>query len=177
MLPIASEVTGTAGWWGSVFALSASATLFASLLFGYAFLWTVAPDWPPPVRVARAPFELVLALGGAAIAVVAMRRGRWAAALAGQVAIVAAMILLVTLRLPGPATHAYAATGATVAAYAIFHAGLAAIMLAFLLARIRAGFVGGVRQVEPRIVRLWSDHAAGSGIVAALVVALPGWFA
>lgn len=177
MLPIASEVTGTTGWWGSVFALSASATLFASLLFGYAFLWTVAPDWPPPVRIARAPFELVLALAGAGVAAIMVRRGAWMAALGGQVAIVVALLLLIVLRLPAPTTHAYAATGATVACYAIFHAGLAAVMLAFVRARIKAGFVGGARQVEPRIMRLWSDHAAGSGVVAALVVALPGWFA
>ena len=50
-------------------------------------------------------------------------------------------------------------------------------MLAFLRMRIAAGFVGGGRQGEPRIVRLWNDHAAGAGIVAALVVALPGWLA
>ncbi|MGN5375593.1 cytochrome c oxidase subunit I [Sphingomonas hankookensis] len=177
MLPIAGETRGTTGWWGSVFALTASGTLFASLLFGYAFLWTVAPDWPPPQRIARAPLELVLAIAGAGVAVVAARRGQWAAALAGQGAIVAAMVLLIVLRLPVPTSHAYAATSATVAAYAIFHAGLAMLMLAFLRVRITAGFVGGQRQGEPRIVRLWSDHAAGAGLVAALVVALPGWFA
>ncbi|MDJ0278129.1 cytochrome c oxidase subunit I [Sphingomonas sp. 2R-10] len=177
MLPIAGESGGTTGWWGSVFALTASGTLFASLLFGYAFLWTVAPDWPPRQLIARAPFELALAIAGALVAVVAARRGQWLAALAGQGAIVAAMVLLIVLRLPSPTSHAYAATGATVAAYAIFHAALAVWMLAFLRARIAAGFVGGRRQGEPRIVRLWSDHAAGAGIVAALVVALPGWFA
>lgn len=160
-----------------MFALSASATLFASLLFGYAFLWTVAPDWPPPVLVAHAPFELGLAIAGAVVAVAAVRRGQWVAALTGQAAILVALTLLIALRLPVPTSHAYAATGAAVAGYAIFHAVLAVLMLAFLRARIAAGFVGGARQSEPGIVRLWSDYAAGAGIVAALVVALPGWLA
>jgi cytochrome c oxidase subunit I+III len=47
MLPYASETARPPGWWGSVFLLIADATFFGSLLFGYAFLWTVAPNWPP----------------------------------------------------------------------------------------------------------------------------------
>jgi cytochrome c oxidase subunit I+III len=90
---------------------------------------------------------------------------------------VIALAVLIGLRLPAPTSHAYAATGAAVAAYGIFHAALAGLMLAFVRARVAAGFVGGARQGEWRIVRLWSDHAAGAGVVAALVVALPGWLA
>ena len=39
------------GWWGMLFAIVADGTLYAALLFGYLFLWTVAPAWPPPVYV------------------------------------------------------------------------------------------------------------------------------
>ncbi len=182
-LPLSTEAPGTTGWWGSVFALAASATLFASLLFGYAFLWTVAPDWPPPQLIARTLLEPALALLGAVLAIVGVRRagphGRTALAVAagGQIALVVALVLLVVLRLPSPASHAYAATGAVVAAYAIFHAALAATMLGFARARIASGHIGGARLGELRIVRLWSDHAAGAGVVATLVLALPGWIA
>ena len=48
MLPFASETDDPPGWWGSVFLLIANATFFGCLFFGYAFLWTVAPNWPPP---------------------------------------------------------------------------------------------------------------------------------
>lgn len=180
VLSIAAERHGTVGWWGSILALAASATLFGSLLFGYAFLWTVAPDWPPPELIARTLGEPVLAIGGALVAAWGARRGGrggMALAGAGQVAIVVALALLVALRLPAPTGHAYAATGAAVAAYGIFHAGLAAVMLWFVRARIAAGYIGGRRIGELKIVRLWSDHAAGAGIVAALVIAVPGWIA
>jgi cytochrome c oxidase subunit I+III len=127
--------------------------------------------------------EPALALLGAVLAIAAVRRagpdGRTALAVAagGQIALVVALVLLVVLRLPSPASHAYAATGAVVAAYAIFHATLAATMLAFARARIGSGHIGGARLGELRIVRLWSDHAAGAGVVATLVLALPGWIA
>lgn len=176
-LPTAFEAAGTVGWWGSVFALAASATLFASLLFGYAFLWTIAPNWPPPELVAPTLWQPVLALAGAGTAWIALRRGAVALALAGQGALVAALVGLVAFAMPAPTGHAYAATGAAVIAYALFHAVLAVLMIAFLRARVAAGYVAGARQGERRIVRLWSDHAAGAGAVAALLIALPGWLA
>jgi len=178
-LPTAYEASGTTGWWGSIFALIASATLFTSLLFGYAFLWTVAPNWPPPDVISPTWWQPMLALAGAGAALAAMRRDAAAPALAlaGQVALLAALVGLLAFALPAPTTHAYAATSAAVAAYALFHVGIAVLMLAFLRARIRAGYVGGARRNEPRIVRLWNDHAAGAGVVAMLVLAIPGWLA
>ncbi|MHA6723911.1 cytochrome c oxidase subunit I [Sphingomonas sp. RS2018] len=176
-LPVAAEADGTTGWWGSVFALAASTTLFASLLFGYAFLWTVAPNWPPPALIAPMLWQPVLALAGAGVSALAIRRGAVGAAIGGQVAIVLALIGTVAMALPSPTGHAYAATGAAVAGYGLFHAALATIMLAFLRSRIASGHVGGARQGERRIVRLWSDHAAGSAAVVMLVLVLPGWLA
>ncbi|MGE7204275.1 cytochrome c oxidase subunit I [Sphingomonas sp. NPDC019816] len=175
-LPTSFEATRTTGWWGSVFALSASATLFASLLFGYAFLWTIAPNWPPPALIAPSLVAPLLALAGAAVAFHAGRGGRGMRGLVGQVTIIAALGWLLT-GAPDPASHAYAATSAMLAAYAIFHAGLAAIMYAFLLARARHGFHSPARGGEARIIRLWSDHAAGVGASVAILLVLPGWFA
>jgi cytochrome c oxidase subunit I+III len=180
-LPIAAETHGTTGWWGSVFALAASTTLFASLLFGYAFLWTVAPDWPPPRIVARTILEPLLALVGAAVALLTLRRAidrqSLLAATLGQAALLVALALLIALRLPPPASHAYAATGAAVAAYGIFHAGLAALILLFVRTQIARGRIGGARQGALRIAKLWSDHGAIAGLLALMVVALPGWLA
>ncbi|MFN3677291.1 MAG: cytochrome c oxidase subunit I [Sphingomonas pseudosanguinis] len=175
-LPTSFEAPRTTGWWGSVFALAASATLFASLLFGYAFLWTIAPNWPPPALIPPSLVVPLLAIAGAAAAGIAVRAGRMPAVLGGHLAIIAALILLLTTA-PGPSTHAYAATSAALAAYGLFHAGLAAIMTGFVMARAKAGFHSAARATEPRILRLWSDHGAGAGAFIALLLVLPGWFA
>jgi len=52
MAPIHREAAGAPGWWGSASLLVADGTALASLLFGYAFLWVIAPNWPPPERIA-----------------------------------------------------------------------------------------------------------------------------
>ena len=175
-LPTSFEAQRTTGWWGSVFALAASATLFASLLFGYGFLWTIAPNWPPPALIPPSLIVPLLAIGGAATAMIASRAGRMPIALAGHLAIIGALILLLASA-PSPSSHAYAATSAALAAYGIFHAGLAAVMAAFLMARAKAGFHSAARAGEPRIMRLWSDHGAGAGAFVAVLLVVPGWFA
>ncbi|KQM13121.1 cytochrome B [Sphingomonas sp. Leaf24] len=176
-LPTSLEAARTTGWWGSVLALGASATLFASLLFGYAFLWTVAPNWPPPALIAPSLFAPLLAVAGAGCAVVMARRGRTAIAAGGQGAVVLALVMLLVEAAPSPTGHAYAATSAAVAAYGVFHAVLAMLMLAFVVARQRAGFHSAARSGELRIVRLWSDHAAGAGAFCAILLVVPGWLA
>ena len=146
------------------------------MLFGFAFLWTIAPNWPPPTLIAPSLFVPLVVIGGATVATVGTRTARATFALGGQVAIVAALGWLL-VGAPDPASHAYAATSAALAAYAIFHAGLAALMYAYLLARTRAGFHSPARGVEARIVRLWGDHAAGAGVIVAVLLVLPGWLA
>ena len=44
-----------------------------SLLFGYAFLWTVAPNWPPPAYLEPGRLGPALALGGAVLALAGIR--------------------------------------------------------------------------------------------------------
>jgi len=176
-LPTSFEATRTTGWWGSLFALGASATLFASLLFGYAFLWTVAPNWPPPQLVAPSVVAPLLAVVGAVVTGVATRRGRPVAAIGGQGAIVAALLWLLVVAVPAPGSHAYAATSAVVAGYGAFHAALAGLMLAFVVARARAGYHSPTRNGEVAIVRLWSDHAAAAGAFCAVLLVVPGWVA
>ncbi|MEH3036111.1 MAG: cytochrome c oxidase subunit I [Sphingomonas adhaesiva] len=175
-LPPSFEAERTTGWWGSVLALGASATLFTALLFGYAFLWTIAPNWPPPRLIAPSLAVPALASAGAALSVVTARQGRIAAALGGQAAIVVALVLLLWWA-PAPTGHAYAATSAAIAAYGIFHAGTAMLILAFVAARARAGFHSPARSGEVRIARLWSDHGAAAGAFCAILLVVPGWLA
>ena len=187
-LPNATGVDRSPSWWGSAFLLAANATFFGSLLFGFAFLWTVAPGWPPPAWFAASAVEFALGLAGAALAVVGIRRALranlgggdvrvWLAmAFAGAVAVGIAAGAVV-LRAPTPGEHAYGATLMVLGSYALFHAALGALMAAFLAARVARGFTSPVRRAEFPVVRLWIDYMAGVGTLVLIMAHLPGFLA
>jgi cytochrome c oxidase subunit I+III len=185
MLPLASQVSDPPGWWGSLFLLIADGVHFGSLLFGYAFLWTVAPNWPPPSYLQPDEWSIGLALAGAAALAAGPRlairwAGRWntslpaiALATVGAAALTAAAAGVVLDR-PDPAGHAYDATLWLLAGHVGFHCGLTAIMLVFLAARVLRGYASPVRTGEARIVLLWADFTAATGLVALAAAWLPG---
>ncbi|MFN3847755.1 MAG: cytochrome ubiquinol oxidase subunit I, partial [Paracoccaceae bacterium] len=137
----------------------------------YAFLWTVAPNWPPPDwavadlrMVGIAAFGALVGPLGIRLATARLDRGKGAGpglvlALLGAAGLMVGA-LSGPLALPDPARHAYDATVWVIGGYALFHAALAALMAGFVLARSAAGFVSARRQGEVRIVRLWIDYAA-----------------
>jgi cytochrome c oxidase subunit I+III len=174
-LPTASEVADPPGWWGSVFLLVADATLFGSLLFGYAFLFTVAPNWPPPVWATPGILPAVLAALGAVLAVFGLRAVAGVAGLAitatGLTALFAATVSL-PLGVPDPTAHAYDATVWVLAGFVLFHTALAIVMAMFVIARARSGFVSIMG--EARIVRLWVDFAVATAALALVAAWLPG---
>ena len=175
------------GWWGSVFTLVADATMFTSLLFGYAYLWTIAPNWPPPAFIDSRLVELGVGVFAFAFAAWAAWRCRVATAggradraarlvvgAAAGIVIGAAMLLsAVLLRLPPPTLHAYAAAGAVLAWYAIVHSAIALLMLAFGRARLAAGYVSAARSLDLRIAEQWTAYACAVGIIALAVLHVP----
>jgi cytochrome c oxidase subunit I+III len=183
-LPPAPERPGAPAWWGSVFFLFANATFFGSLLFGYAFLWTLAPNWPPPAWVAWTPLPPLLAAGGAVAASTGIRlaearagRGGAFAGLAvaalGLAALAGAAILLL-LAAPDPTGHAYGATVLVLAGYAALHAALALLLTTYCAARLRAGYISARRRTEIAIARLWTDYAGLAGLLSAAAIPAPG---
>jgi cytochrome c oxidase subunit I+III len=120
-------------------------------------------------------------LGGAVTASVAIRVAErmarpaagLAAAAAGQAALTAAATLLL-LASPDPLGHAYGATTAVLAGYALLHAAVALLLASYCLARLRAGFVSENRRNEVRIARLWADFAGLAGAIVAIACLAPG---
>lgn len=184
-LPNAAETDRSPGWWGSVFLLTANATFFGSLLFGFAFLWTVAPGWPPPVWFVASVGELVIGLLGAALGPVAMRhatvvnrRGNnpmpgLVVALVGA-AMVGIACAAMMARAPSPEAHAYGATLFVLGGYGLFHAALVALMTSFVIARVAYGYTSPMRRAEFAIVGLWISYLSVIGALALLAVHLPG---
>lgn len=181
-LPQATETGQRSGWWGSVFLLTADAVFFGSLIFGFAFLWTVAPGWPPPRWLETSGLEIMLGLGGAAASAWGVRKmssaGIWpnvgaGIALLGVAAIGVALSMLLG-RAPDPSTHAYGATIAVIASYVFVHAVISAIAISF----VAIAFLGDTRPSERfsciNVVKLWVDYTALITTAAFAAVQLPG---
>ncbi|PWF49087.1 cytochrome c oxidase subunit I [Massilia glaciei] len=173
------------GWWGALIALLADATVFASLIFAYFFLWTVAPAWPPPPGYG--PLALVPpSIGGAALLLsgVAMR---WADAAnrAGQprrlqygcAAAIALALVFIAAQLIGlhlgavPAKlHAYGALVHTISGYQLVHAAAAVLMACFVVLRARAGYIDCGRPVEPQVTALFWSYMVMQWVVGYVVI-------
>ncbi|MGC3987631.1 MAG: cytochrome c oxidase subunit I [Pseudorhodoferax sp.] len=188
-LPVHDVAERAPGRAGLLWTLVANGSFFVSLLFGHAYLATVAPGWPPP-RWLQAHLATPLA-GAAALALAcgAMRyavhanargdaRGRQLALLAALAAALSATLLLPAGVLPGmpsPREHAYGAMLAFSLAYAVLHTALGAVFTAYALARGQAGYLSAQRGVELHNARLWWDYTAATGAVLLLAMHAPAW--
>ncbi len=184
-LPPAMAVDRAPGWWGTLFLLVADATFFGSLLFGFAFLWTIAPGWPPPQWIEASLIEVAAAVIAAGIAAVAMRvairavRSGGAPLPALAITLTAAVVLAVCCaallwRAPDPTGHAYGATLVILGSYGLFHALLAVLMVVHLIARVLGGYTSVGRRSEFPIVGLWVDYTAAIVALVLLVGHMAG---
>jgi cytochrome c oxidase subunit I+III len=176
---------GAPGWWGMAVALAANASFLASLLFGYLYLSTVAPESPPREYFDLHPWATLWALAGLGVgaagaqrALAATRadsgtRSPWLAisALGGLLACGAAMWIPLAA-MPSPREHAYVALVAMLAGYVALHALLGTVFALFVLARARAGYLFPTRSLDPRILLQWWLYTAVSGAAVLAVIQL-----
>lgn len=181
-----TEAASPPAWWALIFTLVADATLFTSLVFGLLFLWISAPNWPPtsvPDTDLRLALATMAVLGVATLfARVALRRlvGEGApqiwialAALA-LLAVIAAVVVLITDVVPSPTAHALGATAAALLTFVAIHAGIGVLFLLTATLRLASGYASPRRAIDLRLSRLWIDYTAITGVLAiGLVLALP----
>ncbi|EQB05514.1 hypothetical protein L288_12780 [Sphingobium quisquiliarum P25] len=172
--PTHAEADDPPGWLGSGFLLLADATLFGSLLFGQVFLIVVAPNWRSDHMVVGSWLVIAIAAAAALLAGALARSAdmRVERAIPGHL-LLAATLAVSQWQAPAPSGSAAGALVGMLNGYGLLHIAIALLMLVFVCFRHRAGFLSAARSSEPRIARLWSDYAAGVGVVVALASQLP----
>ncbi|MGD9614563.1 MAG: cytochrome c oxidase subunit I [Alphaproteobacteria bacterium] len=182
-VPFHFEETEAPSTWAMTLALAGDAAAFASLAFGFLFLWVIAPNWPPPELLRGDIAVSVVAGAGLIAAALAGLRSTAAANLARPgrsdlylvltaIAQVAASVSLVFLAvaLPGPSRHAYGAAMLVLLAYVVLHTGVGALLALYGLWRSRTGYVSPARSLDLRIGAQWHFYTAVIGLIALLLV-------
>ena len=160
------------GLWGMGVTLLANASLFLALLFGWFYLWTVAPLWQAPAT-SPLPAPTLLMAGLVLTAatlwmrriVQSLRRGT-AARLQRQLWGVAglgfahvAMLVQVLIAAPlSPTRTAHDAVIAVFFGYLLLHAALASTLAALQALRVRRGYVGQHAPYEAGVVEKWWSY-------------------
>ncbi|QOC21694.1 cytochrome c oxidase subunit I [Wenzhouxiangella sp. AB-CW3] len=186
VLPLHAQVHDAPGWWGMLVGLLVNGTFYITLLFGYLYLWAVAPEWPPEsfVRtslpaVGITLFAVLAALFGfhRAVKVNAGNASPVSAlilALAGGLIATAGLTMQLVNDVAEPTSHAYAAVTSFLLGYLTLHAFIAAMMGIYALLRWRAGFISPLRSLDLRVIRLWALYTALVTLIGvALVHGLP----
>ena len=170
------------GLWGMGLTLLADAALYASLVFAWVYLWTVAPNWQPPERPALNAWVLAAVAGafagGWALLRSGVRRLRGGGDQGLQLRLLGAagcgllgsLVLgwcLVATPL-APTRSAHDAMVAFVLAFLLLHGLLATLLALLQVWRVRRAHVGLHAPYEVGVVALWWVFTAGATAVAAL---------
>ena len=176
------------GLWGMGLTLLADASLYASLLFGWLYLWTVVPGGQPVAAspLGTWPLAAVALLLGAGMVVLqrGVRRLRagnaaglqgalWLASTCGVAACAGLLWLLLTAGLQ-PTLRAHDAVLAFTLIYLLLHGALAAVLAALQALRVGLGRVSMMAPYEPGVVAMWWQFCAlATALAWALMAMLP----
>ncbi len=173
--PLHSRTCDGPGLWGMVVTLMANGTLYASLLFGWFYLWTVAPQWSVPEDTPLALWPLLASGLVLSVAVLVFRnaatrlragndvhlqRRLWLAAAIGAGHF--GLLLSVLLNAPlSPQSLAHDAVLMVMLIYLLFHGGLATLLTAMQAVRVRIGYVGVRLPYEPMVLQPFWTYTLG----------------
>jgi cytochrome c oxidase subunit I+III len=176
------------GLWGMGLTMLADAALYASLLFGWLYLWTVVPDGQPAAAspLGTWPLAAVTGLFGAGLwlmqgSVRRLRAGRdaglhmrlWGAAAFGVAGCGGLLWLLLTADLQ-PELRAQDSVLSFTLLFLLLHGALAAVLSALQALRVHHGRVGFQAPYEPGVVAiLWQFCVLATGLAWALMALLP----
>uniref|UniRef100_UPI0025BADD2C cytochrome c oxidase subunit I n=1 Tax=Hydrogenophaga sp. TaxID=1904254 RepID=UPI0025BADD2C len=176
------------GLWGMGLTLLADASLYASLLFGWLYLWTVVPGGQPAAAspLGTWPLAAVALLFGAGMLLLqrGVRRLRagnaaglqgalWLASTCGVAACAGLLWLLLTAGLQ-PTLRAHDAVLSFTLIYLLLHGALAAVLAALQALRVGLGRVSLMAPYEPGVVAMWWQFCAlATALAWALMAMLP----
>ncbi len=173
--PLHSRTHDGPGLWGMMVTLMANGSLYLALLFGWFYLWTVAPHWQVPDEP---PLDAVILLISGALLTVALagfnrmvrhlrrrldphlERHLWTVTALGGAHFALLVYVLLEAQL-APTATSHDAVITVMLGYQLLHSGLAVIMTALQACRVRCGYVGTLAPYEPVVVERWWIYTAG----------------
>ncbi|MGH6611020.1 MAG: cbb3-type cytochrome c oxidase subunit I, partial [Burkholderiaceae bacterium] len=182
-LPVYATGSTSQSWWAMIVLIFVSATMYACLVFSYAYLWTVSPDvWPEPDQLVAFVWPLIAAVltaassGAVAYASHALKRNaQWPVRIAlgaAIVLIIAAVIVdgvgqwLAGLR---PSESAYGAVIYMIISLQAFFAAVVVLMSAYTIARSFAGLLDSQRRSTFDNTMLFWHYTAAQGLIGIAV--------
>jgi cytochrome c oxidase subunit I+III len=188
-LPDYASGTVSHAWWATVVLMLVDGAIFASLVFSFFYLWTVAPaGWPPvPLALPDATWSIattvtVLMAGAAMVCANRLLRGnrtRPAFNSAHGVGLIllwgSLLCMLQSLRIVGlqPHEHSFPAVGYTLTAWQGLHVVLLTLMGGYVIARSSTGRLDAGRRVTFDTYRLLWHYSVWQGVIALAIINSP----
>jgi cytochrome c oxidase subunit I+III len=177
-------------WWAMVVLMLVDGSVYASLVFAFYYLWTVASEgWPPENLDYPAVVSSLLSAGAWVLSAATLWLADRSLANASKSRFIGLSVLAGIAMLAGfafslhallstnirPTDHGYGATMYTMVAWQGLHVTLLTLMAGFTLARTLAGYVDQVRRNTFDNTRIFWYFGAAQALVGLLVIHSPRW--